>query len=104
MADVLHADIFFFISSIATVILSILLAIALYYAIRILHDVRNVTEKIRKASDDLEHDFDQLRESVKGEGVRVKTIVELVLGFIARQIPKPRSHRKSRDSEEKEGE
>ena len=93
MADVMHADIFFFITSIATVVLTILLAIALYYAIRILHDVREVTEKIRKASNDLERDLDHLRNTVKGEGMRVKMIVEMVLSFITRQIPKGRKRK-----------
>lgn len=93
MADVLHADVFFFISSIATIIITVALSIALYYAIRILRDLKEVTEKIREASGELEKDFESLRASVKDEGLRVRTIVELVLAFVARQFRKPRAKR-----------
>ena len=90
MDQLVHADIFFFITAIAVVIISIGLAIVLYFVIDIVLDVRAVVKKVRKASSELEQDFEVLRSSVKEEGVRVKTIVELVLAFIARQIPKGR--------------
>ncbi len=100
MDELIHADIFFFITAIAVVIISIGMAVVLYFIINILRDVRVVAKKVRKASDELEQDFEVLRSSVKEEGVRVKTIVELVLAFIARQIPKSRVRKKEAGAEE----
>jgi len=66
------------------------MAVTFFYIIFILRDVRAVVKKVRKASDELEKDFEDLRVNIKNEGVRVKTVFELVLAFIARQIPKKR--------------
>ena len=86
MQSLVHADIFFFISTVCLVVLSILLAVALYYAIGILRNVREVSERITKASGDIERDLDALRYSVKSEGAKVKGIADLVLGFVTRAL------------------
>jgi hypothetical protein len=97
MQTLVHADIFFFISTICLVLLSILVEIGLYYAIGILRDVREVTARINKASTDIERDLDALRYSVKAEGAKVKGIADLVLGFITRALtPKPVKRKKPR--------
>ena len=57
MTEVVHADIFFFITSIATVLVTGGMLVALYFVIGILRDVRAVASKVRKASDELERDF-----------------------------------------------
>jgi hypothetical protein len=93
MDDLIHADIFFFVTTIAVVVVGIGLSVALYYAVGILRDVRAVVQKVRKASNELEQDFEDLRVGVKNESVRVRTLFELVLGFMMRQIPKPRAKR-----------
>ena len=86
MQTLVHADAFFFISTIALVVLSVLAAIALYYAINILHDVRDISARVKRASDDIERDLDALRYSVKAEGAKVKGIADLVLGFVTRAL------------------
>jgi len=95
MQSLVHADIFFFISTIALVVLSILAAVGLYYAIGILRDVREVTARIRQASRDIEKDLEALRNQVKAEGQRVKGLADLFLGFIARAIT-PKAVRRKR--------
>lgn len=82
MSDLIHADIFFFITSISVVVLSLFVAAALYYVVKILRDLQAVSAKIRKASDELEEDFEHLRSAMKGEGLKVKTIFDLFLEFI----------------------
>jgi cell division protein FtsL len=101
MTEVVHADIFFFITAIAVVLVTILFSIALVFAIFILRDIRAVTMKVRKASDELEQDFESLRLQMKNEGVRVKTIFELALGFLKRQIPRARSKKKAKEDDTK---
>jgi hypothetical protein len=97
METLIHADIFFFITAIAVAVVGLGMAIALYFIIMILRDVHAVVQKIRKASDELEQDFEDFRATVKHEGVRIKTIVELVRGFIMRQVPKSRVKKKAED-------
>jgi hypothetical protein len=86
MQTLVHADIFFFISTIALVVLSILVAIGLYYALGILRDVRKVAARLEKASQDIEKDLDTLRSKVKAEGNKVRGIADLVLGFVTRTL------------------
>ncbi len=95
MQTLVHADIFFFISTVALVVLSILLAICLYYVIGILRNVREVSERIKKASGSLEKDLDGLRNAVKAEGNRVKGIADVVLGFVARALT-PKAARRAK--------
>ena len=100
MQTLVHADIFFFISSIALIVLSILLSIALYYAIGVLRAVREVSSRLKRASADIEHDLQLLRSQVKAEGQRVKGMADLFLGFIARaSTPKAVRRKRAAKSE-----
>ncbi len=80
MSNILQADIFFFISSIATVIITIILSIAGYYIILIVRDARYVAKKLIEATDDLEEKFQEIREQVSEEGRKAKYIVDFFLG------------------------
>ena len=94
MQTLVHADIFFFISTIALVVLSILLALGLYYAIGILRDAREISARIKKASVDIEKDLDGLRNAVKAEGNKVQGIADLILGFIIHMLTPKAAKRK----------
>ena len=94
MTEVVHADIFFVITAVAVVLISLALLVVLYFVIHILPDIRAVTAKVRKASDELERDFERLRSEVKNEGLKVKTVFDIVLGFVHRQVERPRARRK----------
>ena len=61
MQTFIHADIFFFISSIATVIISIGLIIALIFVILILKNLRQLSETVKNEADLLAEDMDDLR-------------------------------------------
>lgn len=82
MSDILQANIFFFITAISVLVISGFVGVLLYYCIGIARDVRAVAAKVRKASDDLEQDFDVLRAQVKNEGAKLRGVVDLLLGFV----------------------
>jgi hypothetical protein len=92
MTEIAHADIFFFITSIAVIIISIGVLVALGYAIFILREVRFVAKKIRKASENVEQDFGALRTHVIRGGTRLaKTVAALstlVIGTAVRHAAK----------------
>jgi len=64
MSDVLHANIFFFITAIAVVLVTVMVIIALYYVIRILRAVRDVAERVREGSEVIAQDAANFREGI----------------------------------------
>ena len=95
MNDILHANIFFFISSVATVLIALLILIILFYIARIMRDISEIVRKINKASNDIEKDFQDLRHEIKSEGAKVRSIVDVALGFALSRIEK-RAPRKTK--------
>lgn len=100
VTELMHADVFFFITAIAVIVLSVGAAVVLYYVIGIVRDVRAITEKVRTASDGLERDFEDLRATLKKQGVRTRTVIELLLSFLMRKIPKARIKSVKKETEQ----
>lgn len=75
MESIMKSEIFFFITSIATVVLAILIGIAAVYAIRILRNVDDISKKAKDEADLIKEDIAELRQSVKTEGAKVKSFV-----------------------------
>lgn len=72
----MKADIFFFITSISVLALTLGLFIIIFYLIRILNDVKHVSKSIREKSDVILEDVDRLRESIKS-GAWIQAILGL---------------------------
>jgi type II secretory pathway pseudopilin PulG len=81
MNELLQANIFFFITSVVTVIIGILLAVALYYILGILKNVRDISNRAQRGSEALEHDLEHLRENIREEGMRFKSIKKFLKGY-----------------------
>lgn len=64
----MKADIFFFVTTIVVILLAIAVLIALYYSIRILRNVRDITGRVDEGSKALAEDFTVLRSSLRNEG------------------------------------
>ncbi|MFA6158403.1 MAG: hypothetical protein WC763_02135 [Candidatus Paceibacterota bacterium] len=89
--SLIHADIFFFISTISLVALSIGFGVALFYVIRILRDVREISDKIRVESGEIVADSRKLRAAIRDEGIKWKHVTHLIRGFFVRDVEKKRS-------------
>ncbi len=74
MEGMLKSDIFFFVTTIAVVVISIGLLIAVFYLIKILKDIRHISDKVKEESDEIIKDVKSLREGVKKEGLRFKDV------------------------------
>jgi hypothetical protein len=72
MEDLMKQDIFFFITSIAVVVLTALVATAFYYILKILNDIKYIANKAKTESDLLAEDLHELRSNVKTEGAKLK--------------------------------
>lgn len=86
--SLIHADIFFFISTIALVLISIGIVIVLVYVIKILRNVGEVTDKIKVESGEIVADLKKLRASLRDEGVKWKHVMDLVRTFFMRKSKK----------------
>jgi hypothetical protein len=68
MDEVLHANIFFLIASVATVIFCIIICFILYQVYKIIKSVRSILERIESASEVVANDMLELRSSLKSGG------------------------------------
>ena len=76
MAEVLQANIFFFITSVAVIVFTALLCVALYYVIKILRAVRNIVDRVDTGSETIAEDISQLR-SYLAEGSLISQVIGL---------------------------
>lgn len=68
MSEVLHANIFFFIASVAVVIFIIIISLILYQLLKVTQSIRRITERIEVGSERLSEDMDELRTNLKASG------------------------------------
>lgn len=85
MEEVLHANIFFFIASVATILFMLLGAIALYQVIKILKTIRTIVERVEAGSDQLAQDLTTVRSYVASGG-----IISRIVGFFMPAAPRRR--------------
>lgn len=69
MSEVLHANIFFLIASVATVVFCILISVALYQVIKILQAIRVIITRIEAGSEAIAEDITYVRSFVKSGGM-----------------------------------
>lgn len=85
MTTLIHADIFFFITSIAVVFFTIGFIIFTVYFVRILDDLKHISQKMRAEGDKIIEDVETLREKAKEEGTKIKTVLDLFLELFTRR-------------------
>ena len=67
-------DVFFFVTTIAMVVITIVSAIAAVYVIAILKDIKYISQKAKNGTDQLAEDFEELRTNVREEGIKLKNL------------------------------
>lgn len=72
MNDFLKQDIFFFITTMAVVILTVTLAVALIYIVKILRDIKYISKKAKTEADIITEELSGLRQNVKEHGAKLK--------------------------------
>jgi len=77
MSEVLHANIFFVIASIATVIFTVLVALILYHAYKIIRALRRMVERVEASSEMIAGDVEEFRSFVR-RGSFISHIVSFV--------------------------
>jgi len=64
VSEVLHANIFFVITSVAVVVFTAMLCVLLYQVIKIIKSVRRIVERVEQGSEVIAEDIEQLRSFV----------------------------------------
>lgn len=67
MSEVLHANIFFFITSIAVIVCTFLLSVALFHFIKIMKSVRRIIDRVEAGSEAIADDIENLRVYITEE-------------------------------------
>jgi len=93
MDDFLQMDIFFVVTTAAVVVVAILLGIALFYVVRVLRNVDQVTRNLSEESSLIREDIAVLRTNVRTEGMKWKHFAQF-FGGIAGRSSTSRSSRK----------
>ena len=88
MDTLIHADIFFFVTTVAVVVVTLLLAIVLIYLIRVLNRIKNIAEQVHQETILFREDVHELRDSVRREGFKLKSIANFAMGFFNKKKSK----------------
>jgi hypothetical protein len=100
MDSFLKADIFFFITSVAVILVTVVLLVLLYYVIRVMQNVRYISDKVREETDMIAHDIHAFRSNVKEHGFRLQYLLNLVKNrFMARAKGRTKRSRAHAESE-----
>lgn len=85
MTEIMHADVFFFVTTAVVVVLGAVLVTVLLYTVSILADVKYITKKLKQGSDDVLEDLQHLRERFKNEGFKLLNLGAFLGGFFAKK-------------------
>lgn len=102
METLIHADIFFFVTTIAVVVIGVVLAAVLIYLSVILRDVRAVVRKGRGEAEAMLDDLRGFRERVKAHGVAFSDFLSFFKG--AKQNESKRSKQNKHNTKHHAGE
>jgi len=78
----IHADIFFYITTIAVVVLTVLVIIFLYYVVKIARHLEHAAKRLKEESDHILDDVSIIRESMEDKGGKAVSFLKFVLGTI----------------------
>lgn len=81
MTEIMKSDVFFFVTTIAVVVVSGVLAVALLYVVSILKDAKELSVKAREEGSAILDDIGEIRQEAKGKGLRILDIIQSLFSF-----------------------
>lgn len=79
-SSIIHADIFFYITSISVVVVTIMLIVLFYYVVRIVRNIEHTSEKIKEEGDNILEDISMIRESIEDQGSKFAGVLKFIFG------------------------
>jgi len=78
MTEFIKADVFFFVTTVAIVLLAVLFAVFMFYLIGIMRNVRDISALAKDESKNIKGDIAELRTNIKREGLRFKHLADFI--------------------------
>lgn len=75
MESIARSDMFFFVTTIAVIVLTLVLVVALSYFIRIASDIKYIAKRAKQETDEIADDLKTARENLKEKGKTFATIL-----------------------------
>ena len=97
MTSILTSDIFFFITSIAVILISMCIIIICLYVIAILKDVKVLSQKTKDESERILEDIRLIREDVAYRGIQMTNLFSFLASFF--KISRKRKVSKKEETE-----
>ena len=79
MSEVLHANVFFFITGIAVIVFTSLLCVVLFQGIKILQSIRRIVMRVEDTADALGADINEIRTNFS-KGGAIQIVKHLLFG------------------------
>lgn len=93
MSEVLHANIFFIIASVGTVVFIMLVALVLYHVLKIVKAVRRIVDRVEAGSEVIAEDLESLRDNLNPG-----RLIQFIMSWMP--VAKTRRHRRTKTDEE----
>ena len=92
----IHADIFFYITTIAVLILTALLIILFYYLVKIARHLEYTAKRLKEEGDRIMDDVSTVRESIEEQGGKALSFLKFVFGAFIHSRDKTKGSRKGK--------
>ncbi len=99
MDEVLHANIFFFITGIAVIVFSALLSVAIFHGIKILRSLRRILDRIETGTEIIAEDMQHIRSYLTEDGF-IQRVINTVMGFSKKTTRKESKAKKQETAKE----
>ncbi|PIR87150.1 MAG: hypothetical protein COU11_01900 [Candidatus Harrisonbacteria bacterium CG10_big_fil_rev_8_21_14_0_10_49_15] len=90
MNEILQANIFFFITAVSVVLLTIVLVILLWYVLGIAKNVRKISRRVQEEVDMVADDLDAARANIKDEGKKILSVWKVLANFFSKPEEQPK--------------
>ncbi len=85
MDTLVHADIFFFVTTIAVIVVAVAFTVVLFYLAKVLSDLKDITEHIKEETALFRGDIGRLRNTVQREGFRLEQFISFFRNAVKRK-------------------
>lgn len=96
MDSFLKADIFFFVTTIAVIVVAGFIAAALMYLVATLRDIRHVARIVKEEAGNITEDVKALRDKVKSEGMRLTHLLDFGGSIMGRTAKKKATRKRTK--------
>ncbi len=93
METYLKADLFFFITAVAVVLLTFFLVAVLYYVIQLVRNLRDISQTAKTESELVSKDLGELRQNVREQGLKFKHFSQFFSSIYSRNKRRSRSNK-----------